>query len=79
MKIELEVDIDELIRISQHYCDQLEQGNLRFSPVKDHSMIEKLLKTGLVESGVIENNDGYWTIGRRDGEHVLIEYKPFNS
>jgi len=78
MKIELDVDIDELIRLSQDYCDQLKKGNLEFHPVTDHILIEKLLKTGLVESGLIENGDGYWTIGRRDGEHVLVEYKPFD-
>ena len=49
---------------------------MKFRPVTDLDIIVSLIKTGLMESGLIENEDGYWTIGRRDGEHVLIEYKP---
>lgn len=78
MKVELDINTDELIEISEHYCAKLAEAELEFSPVKDTKLIEKLVKTGLLESGLIENGDGYWTIGRRDGEHVLIEYKPFD-
>ena len=75
MKIEIEIDADELITLSKDYCNQLAKGNMVFTPVEDISTIERLIKTGLMESGLIENGDGYWTIGRRDGEHVLLEYK----
>lgn len=78
MKIELDIDLGQLIQVSKDYCDQLKQSGMIFSPVEDPDMISKLVKTGLMESGLIENEDGYWTIGRRDGEHVLMEYKPFN-
>ena len=76
MNIELDIDTNKLIAISQDYCDQLAKGSMKFSPVTDLDTIVNLVKTGLMESGLIENEDGYWTIGRRDGEHVLIEYKP---
>jgi len=78
MKIELDIDLDQLIKMSKGYCDQLDKGDMTFSPVKDPNMIVKLIQTGLMETGLIENDDGYWTIGRRDGEHVLMEFKPFN-
>lgn len=78
MKIEIDIAVDELIQISTEYCKQLEKGGMRFSPVIDPDMIAMLVKTGLMESGLIENSDGYWTIGRRDGKHVLMEYKPFS-
>ncbi|NRD75572.1 hypothetical protein HQQ94_20590 [Shewanella sp. VB17] len=78
MKIELDIDVDELIQISTGYCEQLEKGDMTFYPVKDPDMIMKLIQTGLMETGLIENDDGYWTIGRRDGEHVLMEFKPFS-
>ena len=76
MKIELDINTNKLIVMSQDYCDQLEKGSMKFRPVTDLDIIVSLIKTGLMESGLIENEDGYWTIGRRDGEHVLIEYKP---
>jgi hypothetical protein len=76
MKIELDIDTDELIAVSQEYCNQLAKGDMKFKPVTDLNIISKLVRTGLMESGLIENEDGYWTVGRRDGEHVLIEYKP---
>ena len=76
MKIELDIDTNKLIAMSQDYCDQLAKGSMIYKPVTDLDIIVILVKTGLMESGLIENEDGYWTIGRRDGEHVLIEYKP---
>jgi hypothetical protein len=78
MKIEIEIDIERLVAVSTDFCAQLAKGNLFFSPVSDPDMVVKLIQTGLMEDGLIENEDGYWTIGRRDGEHVLMEYKPFD-
>ena len=49
MKIEFDVDIDQLVQTSTDYCTQLQKGDMKFSPVTDTNMIVKLINTGRME------------------------------